>query len=86
MQQRPDDFTELSADEGADYDEREHIELDELEPLIASRTRRETCAGERGRRDQGGAGLHRQLGKLGLPGPGGRGAVLRDETVDRGLS
>src|SRR5918995_169864 len=35
MQQRPDDFTELSADEGADYDEREHIELDELEPLIA---------------------------------------------------
>src|SRR5215212_6395076 len=35
MQQRPDDFTELSADEGADYDEHEHIELDELEPLIA---------------------------------------------------
>jgi aconitate hydratase len=34
-QQRPDDFVELSADEGADYDEREHIELDELEPLIA---------------------------------------------------
>src|ERR687893_537579 len=26
---------ELSADEGADYDEREHIELDKLEPLIA---------------------------------------------------
>jgi aconitate hydratase len=35
MQQRPDDFTELSAAEGADYDEREHIELDKLEPLIA---------------------------------------------------
>src|ERR671912_1688659 len=35
MQQRPDDFTELSAAEGTDYDEREHIELDELEPLIA---------------------------------------------------
>src|ERR687894_786995 len=34
-QQRPDDFVELSADEGADYDEREHIELDKLEPLIA---------------------------------------------------
>jgi len=34
-QQRPDDFVELSADEGADYDEREHIELDRLEPLIA---------------------------------------------------
>jgi aconitate hydratase len=35
MQQREEDFVELSADEGADYDEREHIELDELEPLIA---------------------------------------------------
>src|SRR5918997_918391 len=34
-QQRPDDFVELSAEEGADYDEREHIELDKLEPLIA---------------------------------------------------
>src|ERR687891_2927787 len=34
-QERPDDFVELSADEGADYDEREHIELDKLEPLIA---------------------------------------------------
>src|SRR5918912_2076142 len=34
-QQRPDDFVELSADEGADYDEHEHIELDKLEPLIA---------------------------------------------------
>ena len=35
MQQREEDFVELSADDGADYDEREHIELDELEPLIA---------------------------------------------------
>ncbi len=35
MQQRQEDFVELSADDGADYDEREHIELDELEPLIA---------------------------------------------------
>src|SRR5918992_1058473 len=35
MQQREEDFVELSADAGADYDEREHIELDELEPLIA---------------------------------------------------
>jgi aconitate hydratase len=34
-QQRPDDFVELTADEGADYDEHEHIELDRLEPLIA---------------------------------------------------
>src|ERR671927_272483 len=35
MQQREEDFVELSADEGAGYDEREHIELDGLEPLIA---------------------------------------------------
>jgi aconitate hydratase len=35
MQQREEDFVELSADEGADYDEREHIELAKLEPLIA---------------------------------------------------
>jgi aconitate hydratase len=35
MQQREEDFVELSADAGADYDEREHIELNELEPLIA---------------------------------------------------
>lgn len=34
-QQRPEDFIELSADEGATYDEEEHIELDKLEPLIA---------------------------------------------------
>ena len=35
MQQREEDFVELSADEGADYDERKDIELNELEPLIA---------------------------------------------------
>src|SRR5918912_3322083 len=34
-QQRPNDFVELKADEGAEYDEYEHIALDELEPLIA---------------------------------------------------
>src|SRR5829696_6169350 len=34
-QQRPDDFIELKADEGAEYDEHEHIDLSELEPLIA---------------------------------------------------
>lgn len=34
-QQREDDFVELAADEGATYDEHEHIALDELEPLIA---------------------------------------------------
>ena len=36
VQQRPEDFVELSAEEGADYNEREHIKLDELEPLIAT--------------------------------------------------
>jgi len=34
-QQRPDDFVEMGADEGAEYDEYQHIALDELEPLIA---------------------------------------------------
>ena len=34
-QERPDDFEELAADEGAEYDEHEHIELDKLQPLIA---------------------------------------------------
>src|ERR687893_755674 len=34
-QQRPDDYVELKADEGAEYDEHELIELDKLEPLIA---------------------------------------------------
>ena len=32
---RPEDFTELVADEGATYDVQEHIDLSELEPLIA---------------------------------------------------
>jgi aconitate hydratase len=35
MQQREEDFVEFSADEGADYDEREQIDLHRLEPLIA---------------------------------------------------
>ncbi|MBA4117031.1 MAG: aconitate hydratase, partial [Rubrobacter sp.] len=34
-QQRPNDFTELVADEGAEYDDHEHIDLDKLDPLIA---------------------------------------------------
>src|ERR687898_2242139 len=34
-QQRPDDYMELKADEGAEYDEHELVELDKLEPLIA---------------------------------------------------
>lgn len=35
LQQRPGDWVELQSDEGAAYDERELIELDRLEPLIA---------------------------------------------------
>ncbi len=35
VQQRPEDFVELSADEGAVYDATEVIELSELEPLVA---------------------------------------------------
>ncbi|TCJ18125.1 aconitate hydratase [Rubrobacter taiwanensis] len=34
-QQREEDWVELKADEGAEYDEYEHIDLGELEPLIA---------------------------------------------------
>jgi len=34
-QDREDDWTELLADEGCDYDEHDEIKLDELEPLIA---------------------------------------------------
>jgi aconitate hydratase len=34
-QQRLDDYVELKADEGAEYDEHELVELDKLEPLIA---------------------------------------------------
>ncbi len=35
QQQRPADFVELAADQGASYDEREVIDLAKLEPLIA---------------------------------------------------
>src|SRR4051812_21073784 len=35
LQEREDDFAELSADEGAEYDERVDIDLDELGPLVA---------------------------------------------------
>src|SRR5205823_9886089 len=35
MQQRPDDFAELVADDGAEYDERVDIDLGELGPLVA---------------------------------------------------
>lgn len=39
QQSREDDFTELSADEGATYDEEEFIDLSELEPMIACPSR-----------------------------------------------
>ena len=42
---RPEDFTELVADEGAKYDVEEHIDLSTLEPLIASRLRRQRGTG-----------------------------------------
>ncbi|MFD1218257.1 aconitate hydratase [Microbulbifer celer] len=35
QQGREEDFTEMAADDGASYDGEEHIELSELEPLIA---------------------------------------------------
>jgi aconitate hydratase len=35
LQEREDDFSELSADEGAEYDERVDIDLSELGPLVA---------------------------------------------------
>src|SRR4051794_14461230 len=35
IQQREDDFEDIAPDEGADYDERVEIDLDELGPLIA---------------------------------------------------
>ncbi|MFA0811799.1 aconitate hydratase [Microbulbifer epialgicus] len=39
QQSREEDFTELSADEGATYDEEEFIDLSELEPMIACPSR-----------------------------------------------
>ena len=35
IQQRPDDFAEMSPDEGAEYDDRVEIDLSELGPLVA---------------------------------------------------
>jgi aconitate hydratase len=35
IQQREDDFTALNADDGADYDDRVEIDLDDLGPLVA---------------------------------------------------
>lgn len=38
IQNREEDWTELKADEGAEYDETDHIDLSSLEPLIAKPT------------------------------------------------
>jgi aconitate hydratase len=86
MQQRPDDFTELSADEGAGYDEREHIELDELEPLIAQPHSPgnvvpvSEVAGTKAAQVCIGSSVNSGFQDLAVAA-----AVLRDETVDPGL-
>jgi aconitate hydratase len=86
MQQRSDDFTELSADEGAGYDEREHIELDELEPLIAQPHSPgkvvpvSEVAGTKAAQVCIGSSVNSGFQDLAVAA-----AVLRDETVDPGL-
>jgi aconitate hydratase len=85
-QQRPDDFVELSAEEGADYDEREHIELDKLEPLIArphspgNVVPVSEVAGTRAAQVCIGSSVNSGFDDLAIAA-----AVLRDETVYRGL-
>jgi aconitate hydratase len=86
MQQRPDDFTELSADEGADYDEHEHIELGELEPLIAQPHSPgnvvpvSEVAGTKAAQVCIGSSVNSGFQDLAVAA-----AVLRDETVSSGL-
>jgi predicted aconitate hydratase len=85
-QQRQDDFVELSADEGADYDEREHIELDELEPLIAKPHSPgnvvpvSEVAGTKAAQVCIGSSVNSGFDDLAIPA-----AVLRDQTVYPGL-
>ena len=86
MQQREEDFMELSADEGADYDEREHIELDELEPLIAQPHSPDNVvpvsevAGTRAAQVCIGSSVNSGFEDLAVAA-----AVLRDQTVHPGL-
>jgi aconitate hydratase len=86
MQQRQDDFTELSADEGAEYDEHEHIELDELEPLIAQPHSPgnvvpvSEVAGTKAAQVCIGSSVNSGFQDLAVAA-----AVLRDETVSSGL-
>ena len=85
-QQRPDDFVELAADEGADYDEHEHIELDELEPLIAKPHSPgnvvpvSEVAGTKAAQVCIGSSVNSGFDDLAVAA-----AVLRDETVSPGL-
>jgi aconitate hydratase len=86
VQQRPDDFVELSADEGADYDEHEHIELDKLEPLIAKPHSPgnvvpvSEVAGTKAAQVCIGSSVNSGFDDLAIAA-----AVLRDETVSPGL-
>ena len=86
MQQREDDFVELSADDGAGYDEREHIELDRLEPLIAQPHSPgnvvpvQEVAGTKAAQVCIGSSVNSGFADLAVAA-----AVLRDETVYPGL-
>jgi aconitate hydratase len=86
VQQRSDDFVELSADEGADYDEHEHIELDKLEPLIAKPHSPgnvvpvSEVAGTKAAQVCIGSSVNSGFDDLAIAA-----AVLRDETVSPGL-
>ncbi|CAN5311927.1 aconitate hydratase [soil metagenome] len=86
MQQRQEDFVELSADDCAGYDEREHIELDELEPLIAQPHSPENVvpvgevAGTKAAQVCLGSSVNSGFEDLAVAA-----AVLRDETVFPGL-
>ena len=85
-QQRPGDFTELAADEGAEYDDHEHIELDQLEPLIAKPHSPDNvvpvseAAGTKAVQACLGSSVNSGFEDLAVAA-----AVLRDETVSPGL-
>jgi aconitate hydratase len=85
-QQRPDDFVELGADDGADYDEREEIDLGELVPLIAQPHSPgnvvpvEEVAGTKVAQVCIGSSVNSGFEDLAVAA-----AVLRDETVYEGL-
>jgi aconitate hydratase len=86
MQQREEDFVELSADDGAGYDEYELIELDRLEPLIAQPHSPgnvvpvQEVAGTKAAQVCIGSSVNSGFADLAVAA-----AVLRDETVYPGL-